>query len=94
MSILLPKQEAQLFQIMIMKEEERGIKIVDHPVKASHHSHCFMGKVTINYNKDMRAKHCGFNINQRYHKKKARVRTNLNDACRKTHQLKNKITKR
>lgn len=44
MNILLPKQEAQLFQEMIMKEEGRGIKIVEHLVKVSHCSNCFMGK--------------------------------------------------
>lgn len=42
-NMLLPKQEAQLFQKMVMKEEGRGIKVVDRLVKASHLSNCFMG---------------------------------------------------
>lgn len=94
MNMLLPKQEAQLFQKMVMKEEGRGIKVVDHLVKASHLSNCFMRELSINYNDNMRVKHRGFSINQRYHRKKASVQTNLNDASRKTHQRREKITKR
>lgn len=93
MNMLLPKQGAQLFQKMVMKEEGRGIKVVDHLVKASHLSNCFMRELSINYNDDMRAKHSGFSINQRYHRKKASVQTNLNDASRKTHQLREKNNK-
>jgi hypothetical protein len=44
MDILLPKQKAQLFQEMIMKEEGRGIKIVEHLLKVSHCSNYFMRK--------------------------------------------------